>query len=201
MSDDHSWWRSFLREFCWPLPGPGGSDHPLKIDVSVGTIALGTFSLSVNGERISGLVGKTSVKNTTSPMAVDVAANAPSADSIPRLDRLGTQRSFAATAAAPVTPRAPTLRTVRRAKSDSRALSAARPSADVSWLETSVVTALVASVLESGGSSISSGMSGAPLGPGLPRVRAVVPERSTRHGSRCVPLLTHRDLGGTLRTE
>src|SRR5262245_25020267 len=85
----HSCWVALPREFCRPRPGPGGLFSRATCACAVGRSAFGTSSSSLNGLRINGLVGNTSV-NSSSPKAAETAENAPLADSQPLSDRYGT---------------------------------------------------------------------------------------------------------------
>src|SRR5262245_25054825 len=113
----HSWCRWLRSEFCCPTPGPGGSFQ--LANAVVGRIAFGMFNGSVNGSRISGLVGKTS-RYSLLVSAVETAANAPSAESQPLSDRYGTPKPRSPVSPAPTTPAAPTRRTERRDRPPSR---------------------------------------------------------------------------------
>ncbi len=179
---------SLRSEFCCPSPGPGGSDQYEKTDDAVGASAFGTFSGSVNGERISGLVGNTSVKKTASPRAVDVAAKAPLGDRRPRRAIDGTHRSRAPMTAAPVTTPAPTRRTVRRWRLESWAVGTSG----------SVTCCCSGSWAVWSGRSVSSVIARL-SSEGPPRKGPSYPKLATPPGSRCVcPLSGHRDLGQTL---
>src|SRR5215218_4046999 len=107
------WCCSLPSEFCWPTPGPGGLAHEVNSDFGVGLIALGIGSSSLNGERISGLVGNSSVYSE-SANAIEVAPKTPSGEFKPLRARAGSSTRRPAPRPNAAAPAALNRRTLRR---------------------------------------------------------------------------------------
>src|SRR5215218_5239380 len=118
MSLGHSWCCALplpvaLLKFCWFSPGPGGFFQDEYLALETGARAFGIGSGSLNGDRISGLVGKTSVYSE-SAKAIEVTPNTPLGELRPRLAREGSVTSRPKPRPKAAAPAALILRTVRR---------------------------------------------------------------------------------------
>ena len=120
MRPGHSWCCWLPNELCCPRPGPGGCAQFLNSDCGTGASAFGTGSGSLNGDRISGLVGKSS-RYRALVMVSAAAANTPLGDIRPREARYGRPSPWATASATPAPPAAPSRRTVRRETPSDRA--------------------------------------------------------------------------------